>query len=115
MQRARQRPAGGDRASAAEHAVAAPALAGGATLAFARVACLDRLLPSFLVMLVIVAAWWGAVVATRSLVFPTPWQVVTGALELLRAGSLFEHIGASLLRVGIGFALAVAIAVPLGL
>jgi NitT/TauT family transport system permease protein len=74
-----------------------------------------RWLPSLGVMLAIVAAWWGVVAATGSLVFPTPWQVVTGTLELLRDGSLFEHIGASLLRVGIGFALAVSIAVPLGL
>jgi NitT/TauT family transport system permease protein len=74
-----------------------------------------RWLPSLLVMAAIIALWWAAVAATRSLVFPTPWQVVTGTLELLRDGSLFEHIGASLLRVGIGFALAVAIAVPLGL
>jgi NitT/TauT family transport system permease protein len=76
---------------------------------------LKRFVPALLVILAIIAAWWGAVVATRSLVFPTPWQVVTGTLELLRDGSLFEHIGASLLRVGIGFSLAVAIAVPLGL
>ena len=74
-----------------------------------------RWLPSIVVMAAIITLWWVAVVASRSLVFPTPWQVVTGTLELLRDGSLFEHIGASLLRVGIGFALAVAIAVPLGL
>lgn len=74
-----------------------------------------RLLPSLLVMVVIIAAWWLSVIASHSVVFPTPWQVVTGTLELIRDGSLWEHIGASLLRVGIGFALAVAIAVPLGL
>ncbi|HEY6922131.1 MAG TPA: ABC transporter permease, partial [Steroidobacteraceae bacterium] len=55
------------------------------------------------------------VVATGSVVFPTPWQVVTGALELIRDGTLFEHIGASLFRVGTGFGLAVLFAVPLGL
>ena len=74
-----------------------------------------RALPALAVILALVAVWWLAVVATRSLVFPTPWQVVTGTLELIRDGSLWEHIGASLLRVGIGFALAVAVAVPLGL
>jgi NitT/TauT family transport system permease protein len=76
---------------------------------------LVRALPALAVIVALVAAWWLAVVATRSLVFPTPWQVVTGTLELIRDGSLWEHIGASLLRVGIGFALAVAVAVPLGL
>jgi NitT/TauT family transport system permease protein len=48
-------------------------------------------------------------------VFPTPWQVVTGTAELVRDGSLWEHIGASLLRVGTGFLLAVVMGVPLGL
>lgn len=76
---------------------------------------LKRWLPSIVVIAVIVAVWWTTVVLTNSLVFPTPWQVVTGTLELARDGSLWEHIGASLMRVGIGFALAVAFAVPLGL
>jgi NitT/TauT family transport system permease protein len=55
------------------------------------------------------------VIATRSLVFPTPRQVVAGTLELARDGSLWEHIGASLMRVAVGFTLAVAFAVPMGL
>jgi NitT/TauT family transport system permease protein len=60
-------------------------------------------------------AWWGTIVATQSLIFPTPWGVVTGTIELLENGTLWRHIGASLLRVGTGFSLAVCIAVPLGL
>ena len=76
---------------------------------------LRRVLPSVVVMAAIVAGWWGLVVLTRSLVFPTPWQVVTGTLELMRDGSLWEHIGASLLRVASGFGLAVLFAVPVGL
>jgi NitT/TauT family transport system permease protein len=76
---------------------------------------LQRWLPAFVVIAVLVAVWWGAVVLTRSLVFPTPWQVVTGTGELIADGSLWEHIGASLMRVGVGFALAVLFAVPLGL
>jgi NitT/TauT family transport system permease protein len=74
-----------------------------------------RVLPSVAVIALIIAAWWTAVVATASVVFPTPWQVVTGAMELVRDGTLFEHIGASLFRVGTGFGLAVVVAVPLGL
>jgi NitT/TauT family transport system permease protein len=76
---------------------------------------LQRWLPSIVVIACLVAVWWAAVVLAGSLVFPTPWQVVTGTVELARDGSLWEHIAASLLRVGIGFALAVAFAVPLGL
>ena len=74
-----------------------------------------RALPSIAVIALIILVWWGAVVATGSVVFPTPWQVVGGVVELIRDGTLFEHIGASLFRVGAGFGLAVLIAVPLGL
>ena len=76
---------------------------------------LERALPSVAVIGLLLAVWWGVVIATHSAIFPTPWQVVTGALELIRDGTLFEHIGASLLRVTTGFLLAVAIGVPLGL
>ena len=76
---------------------------------------LKRVLPSIAVIAFIVGAWWIIVVATRSVVFPTPWQVVTGTVELIRDGTLWQHIGASLFRVGSGFGLAVLVAVPLGL
>src|SRR5262245_27889608 len=74
-----------------------------------------RLLPSLAVMTLLVGLWWLVVAETQSVIFPTPWQVATGAAELARDGVLWEHIGASLFRVGSGFALAVALAVPLGL
>ncbi|HEY2396848.1 MAG TPA: ABC transporter permease [Rudaea sp.] len=74
-----------------------------------------RVLPSLAVIALIIGAWWIIVVATRSVVFPTPWQVVTGTVELIRDGTLWQHIGASLFRVGSGFGLAVLVAVPLGL
>ena len=54
-------------------------------------------------------------IQTESVIFPTPLQVVTGAKELVEDGTLWEHIGASLFRVGAGFGLAVLFAVPLGL
>jgi NitT/TauT family transport system permease protein len=76
---------------------------------------LKQSLPSILVMAVVVAIWWGAVAFTHSAIFPTPWAVVTGTLELARDGTLWEHIGASLMRVGAGFGLAVLLAIPLGL
>ena len=74
-----------------------------------------RALPALMLLSLLTGAWWAAVVASRSAIFPTPWQVVTGTVELIRDGSLWDHIGASLLRVGVGFALAVIVAVPLGL
>ena len=66
-------------------------------------------------MVVLVAVWWIVVVQTESPIFPTPWQVVTGTLELADDGSLWDHIGASLFRVGSGFLLAMLFAIPLGL
>jgi NitT/TauT family transport system permease protein len=76
---------------------------------------LRKVLPALAVLGALLALWWGAVAYTRSLIFPTPWGVVTGTLELVENGTLFEHIGASLMRVGAGFGLAVLFAVPLGL
>jgi NitT/TauT family transport system permease protein len=67
------------------------------------------------VVTLLIATWWWVVIASESVIFPTPWQVVAGALELLRDGSLWDHIGASLFRVGTGFILAIAVGVPLGL
>jgi NitT/TauT family transport system permease protein len=72
-------------------------------------------LPSMLLMALLIALWWVVVVQTDSLIFPTPLQVVTGTLELAADGTLWEHIGASLFRVGVGFFLAVLVAVPMGL
>jgi NitT/TauT family transport system permease protein len=72
-------------------------------------------LPAMVVIAVLLAAWWLIVVETRSVIFPTPWQVVIGTVELIRDGTLWTHIGASLMRVGVGFSLAVLVAVPLGL
>jgi NitT/TauT family transport system permease protein len=76
---------------------------------------LKETLPSLVVIAVLIAAWWGAIIATRSMILPTPWEVVTGTLELLKDGTLWRHIGASLMRVGTGFLLAACVAVPLGL
>ena len=76
---------------------------------------LRKIAPPLAVMVVVVAVWWAVVVKTESAIFPTPWQVVVGAWELAEDGTLWEHIGASLFRVGTGFGLAVLVAVPLGL
>jgi NitT/TauT family transport system permease protein len=71
--------------------------------------------PALALIAALVATWWLTVATTRSVIFPSPWGVITGTLELLRDGSLWRHIGASLMRVGSGFGLAVCVAVPLGL
>jgi NitT/TauT family transport system permease protein len=76
---------------------------------------LERVLPALAVIALLIGVWWAVVVATASAIFPTPWQVVTGAVDLIEDGTLWEHIGASLFRVGAGVLLAVAVGVPLGL
>ena len=76
---------------------------------------LKQSIPALVVLAALVAVWWIVVVATRSIIFPSPLQVVTGATELIKDGTLWLHIGASLMRVGAGFLLAVIVALPLGL
>jgi NitT/TauT family transport system permease protein len=76
---------------------------------------LSKVLPSVTVIALLIAVWWLLVDLTRSAIFPTPWQVVLGTVELIRDGTLWDHIGASLMRVATGFGLAVLFAVPLGL
>jgi NitT/TauT family transport system permease protein len=76
---------------------------------------LKNIVPGLGVIAVVLAAWWLAVLATHSAIFPTPLDVVTGTVELIRDGSLWRHIGASLMRVATGFGLAVCVAIPLGL
>ena len=74
-----------------------------------------KILPSLTMMVVLIGVWWGTVLGSGSVIFPTPAQVLIGTLELVEDGSLWEHIGASLLRVGVGYLLAVVVAIPLGL
>jgi NitT/TauT family transport system permease protein len=76
---------------------------------------MKRVLPSMAIGAVLIAVWWALVVVTRSVIFPTPLQVVTGMWELSEDGSLWRDIGASLFRVAAGFLLAVLFAIPLGL
>ncbi len=48
-------------------------------------------------------------------VFPTPVTVLQGFYELIRNGTLLKHSVASLYRVTVGFYLAVALGIPLGI
>ena len=81
----------------------------------ARPSSWQRIVPPLAVIALVIAVWWVVVVRTDSAIFPTPWQVVAGALELAADGTLAEHVRASLMRVGIGFGLAALVGIPLGL
>ncbi|MDP5278695.1 ABC transporter permease [Sphingomonas sp. DG1-23] len=72
-------------------------------------------MPPILLIALLIAVWWIVVARSESPIFPTPAEVATGAWGLLRDGTLWQHIEASLLRVELGFGLAFLVAVPLGL
>ena len=76
---------------------------------------LTRILAPVFLIALLIAIWWIIVARNDSAIFPTPWQVVTGAWDLAKDGALSEHIIASLFRVAVGFGLAFVVAVPLGL
>jgi NitT/TauT family transport system permease protein len=76
---------------------------------------LKKVLPALALIAMLLGLWSLIVTRSGSAIFPTPWKVVTGTVELIRDGTLFDHIAASLLRVGAGFFIAAAVALPLGL
>jgi NitT/TauT family transport system permease protein len=59
--------------------------------------------------------WHLAVVVTHSTIVPTPAQVVFALSEIMREGLLLSDVAVSLLRVSIGYLLAIVVAVPTGL
>ena len=70
---------------------------------------------------VILAVWW--IVADLRLVphlfLPTPMEVATAAVSIFQDGyanaTLFEHVGASLLRIFTAAAIAIVLGIPIGL
>ncbi len=63
----------------------------------------------------LIAVWQLAVRVTGTTVVPGPWQVARGLAELYERGDLARYTLDSLRRVAIGYAVAVALGVPLGL
>ncbi|HUO84240.1 MAG TPA: ABC transporter permease [Thermoanaerobaculia bacterium] len=63
----------------------------------------------------LLALWWLAVRVTGATVFPSPADVLKGIGELARRGVLLSYIADSLVRVGIGFGLAIVVGIPLGI
>jgi NitT/TauT family transport system permease protein len=76
---------------------------------------LKKVLPAITLISILLGIWSLIVTRSGSAIFPMLWKVVTGTVELIHDGTLFDHIGASLLRVGAGFLIATAVALPLGL
>ena len=64
---------------------------------------------------ILLVAWQIAIGRTPGHLLPGPLAVAGGIAELLRNGLLLKYMVASLFRVTWGFALAAALAIPLGL
>ena len=64
---------------------------------------------------VALAAWHLAVRATGTTVFPSPVAVARAIVALARRGVLGAYVADSLLRVGAGYGLALALGLPLGM
>jgi NitT/TauT family transport system permease protein len=75
-----------------------------------------RLLP-IVILILIVALWAGLSYSGiyPESAFPAPQSVARGFVEEIRAGRLFDDLVASIFRVTSGFALAVALGIPIGL
>lgn len=75
---------------------------------------LEAVLLPALAGLLFLAAWQAAVTLTGSDVFPGPLAVFRGLRELAEKGLLWGYVRDSLLRVGVGYGLALAAGIPLG-
>lgn len=72
----------------------------------------------FVAPLLALVAIWAIVVPLFDVnprIFPSLASVADAAADTIRDGSLIRHIGASLLRVGLGTLIGVVMAVPLGI
>ena len=71
--------------------------------------------PPLLVAAGFVLVWHFTVTLAGSTIFPKPYAVLLGMVELTRKGVLLKYIVASLFRVSSGFLLALLVGVPFGL
>lgn len=72
----------------------------------------------FVAPLIALVAIWAIVVPLFDVnprIFPSVGSVGAAAIESIRDGTLLSHVGASLLRVGLGTLIGVVTAVPLGI
>jgi len=72
---------------------------------------------SFVTLAVLVIVWcvltYGGFV--KEIFLPSPTAVMEAGLRMAESGVLWEHTWASIYRVGVGFLLAAALAIPLGI
>ena len=73
----------------------------------------QRVILPLLVGALFLIFWHVLVKVSKSDIFPTPWQVMLGLMELVKQGLLLKYIVASLFRVTWGFLLAILVAARL--
>ncbi|HEY2932305.1 MAG TPA: ABC transporter permease [Acidobacteriota bacterium] len=64
---------------------------------------------------VLLLVWHYGVRTSGTTIFPSPAEVLRGLLELSRKGLLWSYMLDSLLRVAVGYTLAVCLGVPMGI
>src|SRR4030095_752360 len=92
--------------------IASSARGGGCTFMFSGTL---RGLPLLGTVALLLVVWHVTVVMSGSLIFPTPWRVAVGLIDLARQGLLLKHVGASLCRVTCGALRAAALAIAVGM
>jgi NitT/TauT family transport system permease protein len=75
----------------------------------------ERVLWPVLACAVLLGLWHYLVIWSGTKIFPAPWQVEKGIVELFHKNVLWPDIANSLRRVAIGFGSAVLLGIPLGL
>jgi NitT/TauT family transport system permease protein len=100
-----------ERGSLSEGDIASPAdakAAAGWELAWAT----GLRIASIVAMLLV---WWGMTFFFPPTLIPHPIDTLTEVLAIMSTGDFFSEMGATLRRVGIGFAIAMLVSIPLGI
>ena len=66
-------------------------------------------------ILALVFVWWLLSLFFPPTLVPNPWDTFAEVGAIIRSGELFTEMGATLRRVGVGFAIAIVLSIPLGI
>ena len=72
-------------------------------------------LPTLAVLVVVLVGWTLLSRRYGAYVLPAPGSILTGFAEIVRSGEIWTHAAASLSRIAVGFGLAIALSLLMGL
>lgn len=76
---------------------------------------LSRVLTFLGSVVVGIGVWYvAAILKAGNGLIPTPYNVLTDGIQIAKSGELWSNIEASLVRIAIGYSLAVVVSIPLG-